>query len=49
MSVFKIQRYKAKDFDKSFKRGKICIINITKTFTCGENFDKKIFFFRFSS
>ena len=23
----------------------MCIINITKTFTCGENFDKKILFF----
>ena len=48
MSVFKIVicyfSYKAKDFDKSFKRGKICIINITKTFTCGENFDKNFFF-----
>ena len=23
----------------------MCIINITKTFTCGESFDKKILFF----
>ena len=23
----------------------MCIINITKIFTCGENFDKKILFF----
>ena len=23
---------------------KMCIINIAKVFTCGENFDKKIFF-----
>ena len=40
---------KAKAFDKSFKGGKICIINIAKSFTCGENFDKKTLFFWFSS
>ena len=36
--------YKAKPFDESFKGGKICIINISKGFACGENFDKKYIF-----
>ena len=49
MSTFKIVishfSYKAKAFDKSFKGGKMCIINIAKNFTCGENFNKKILFF----
>ena len=35
--------YKAKAFDKSFKGGKICSINISKGFACGENFDKKCY------
>ena len=38
--------YKAKAFDKSFKDGKMC--QYCKSFTFGENFDKKYYFFWFS-
>ena len=38
--------YKAKAFDKSFKRVKNVYYQYYKSFTCGENFDKIIFFFQ---
>ena len=37
--------YKAKAFDKSFKGVKNMYYQYYKNFTCGENFDKKNFFF----
>ena len=50
MSTFKMSilishlSYKAKAFDKSFKGIKNVHYQYYKSFICGENFDKKIFF-----